>query len=211
MRVLNHMQRTTSLRILTAAWLGASIAACGSSTLTAADRRVIADSLARQVRAAYDLSKPDVAQRMLSLYPPAGPVVSASAGRMITSRDTLAMGIKAFWDNVGVNMRQPRWIWDEMVVDVLAPNAAIMTATYHIPHLNPHNEPHVIAGAWTAAFEKRGSRWYVVQEHLSDVPPVPDSAQAAMPPGAAMNGMSPDTGRRPSTKPAAQRGLKKPD
>lgn len=185
------MRRTTSFRILAAACLTAAITACDSSTLSSGDRRAIADSLARQVRAAYDLSKPDVAQRMLSLYPPAGPIVSASAGRMITSRDTLAMGIKAFWDNVGVNMRQPQWVWDEMVVDVLAPNAAVMTATYHIPHLTPRNEPHVIAGAWTAAFEKRGSRWYVVQEHLSDVPTLPDSAQAAMPPGGTMPGMSP--------------------
>jgi hypothetical protein len=199
------MQRTTFFRILAATCLTAGIAACDSSTLTPADRRVIADSLARQVRAAYDLSKPDVAQRMLSLYPPAGPIVSASAGRMITSRDTLAMGIKAFWDNVGVNMRQPQWIWDQMVVDVLAPNAAIMTATYHIPHLTPRNEPHVVAGAWTAAFEKRGSRWYIVQEHLSDVPTVPDSAQAAMP------GMSPGAAAPPTSTKPAQRGSKKPD
>src|SRR5690349_8885917 len=163
------------------AWLVAIVAAVGtaacrtSASLTPAERTAIADSLARQVKAAYDLSKPNVAERMLSLYPPAGPIVSASAGRMTTSRDTLAMGIKAFWDNVGVNMRQPQWIWDQMVVDVLAPNAAIMTATYHIPHLTPRNQPHVIAGAWTAAFEKRGSRWYVVQEHLSDVPAAADS------------------------------------
>ena len=106
---------------------------------------------------------------------------------MTTSRDTLAMGIKAFWDNVGVNMRQPQWVWDKMVVDVLAPNAAVMTATYHIPHLTPQNQPHVIAGAWTAAFEKRGSRWYVIQEHLSDVARVPDStAQPGIQPGATM-------------------------
>jgi len=171
------MPRTNSLplRIVVASLVGL-VAACTPPSLSADDRRAIADSLARQVKAAYDLSKPGVAQRMLSLYPPAGPIVSASAGRMITSRDTLAMGIKAFWDNVGVNMRQPEWIWDKMVVDVLAPNAAVMTATYHIPHLTPQNQLHVIAGAWTAAFEKRGSRWYVVQEHLSDVPTMPDSA-----------------------------------
>src|SRR5689334_18770947 len=181
------------------AWLVAIVAAVGtaacrtSASLTPAERTAIADSLARQVRAAYDLSKPGVEQRMLSLYPPAGPIVSASAGRMITSRDTLAMGIKAFWDNVGVNMRQPQWIWDQMVVDVLAPNAAIMTATYHIPHLTPLNQPHVIAGAWTAAFEKRGSRWYVVQEHLSDVPPAPDSTAAKM----AMPGMPAPPAKKP--------------
>jgi hypothetical protein len=178
----------SALRVIASIGFAASISACSASpTLTPTERRDIADSLARQVKAAYDLSKPDVEQRMLSLYPPSGPIVSAAAGRMITSRDTLAMGIKAFWDNVGVNMRQPQWVWDQMVVDVLAPNAAIMTATYHIPHLTPRNQPHVLAGAWTAAFEKRGSRWYVVQEHLSDVPPppAPDSTAAKM----AMPGM----------------------
>jgi hypothetical protein len=28
---------------------------------------------------------------------------------------------------------------------------------------------HVIGGAWTAVFQKRGGRWVVIQEHLSDV------------------------------------------
>jgi len=137
------------------------------------------------VQAAYDLSKPNVEQRLLSLYPANGRVVSAASGQILTSRDSLAMGIKAFWDNVGVNMRNPKWIWDQMLFDVLSPNAAVMTAQYHIPHLTPRNQPHTIGGAWTAVFEKRGGRWYVVQEHLSDLPPVPDS-MAAMPPGMKM-------------------------
>jgi ketosteroid isomerase-like protein len=68
-----------------------------------------------------------------------------------------------------------------MLFDVLAPNVAVMTATYHVPHLTPRNQPHTIGGAWTAVFQKRGNRWYIVQEHLSDLPPVPDSAMAALP------------------------------
>jgi ketosteroid isomerase-like protein len=159
--------------------------ACNSpTTVSDADRKAIVDSLTRQVKAAYDLSKPNAEQRLLSLYPPSGRVVSASAGQMMTSRDTLAMGINAFWTNVGVNMRDPKWIWDQMVFDVLAPNAAVMTATYHVPHRTPRDQPHTLAGAWTAVFEKRGDRWYVVQEHLSDRL-VPDSA-AAMPSGMKM-------------------------
>jgi hypothetical protein len=161
-----------------------TVAACSnSSTVSETDRRSIVDSLTRQVKAAYDLSKPNVEQRLLSLYPPSGRVVSAAGGQMLTSRDTLAMGIKAFWQNVGANMRQPKWIWDQIIVDVLAPNAAVMTATYHVPHLTPRNLPHTIGGAWTAVFQKRGDRWYIIQEHLSDLPPVPDSTMAAMPPG----------------------------
>jgi hypothetical protein len=135
-----------------------------------ADRQAIVDSLTRQVTAAYDVTKPGFQQRVLGLYPDSGRVVSAAGGQVLASRDTLAMGIQAFWDNVGANMRQPRWVWDQMLFDVLAPNAAVMTATYHVPHLTPNNQPHTIGGAWTAVFQKRGSRWYIVQEHLSDLP-----------------------------------------
>jgi hypothetical protein len=168
------------------------LAACaGSRSMSAADRQAIADSLSRQVKAAYDFSKPDVEQRLLSLYPDSGRIVSAGAGRVITSRDTLAMGIKAFWDNVGSNMRDPKWVWDAMLFDVLAPNAAVMTATYHVPHHTPRGEPHTLAGAWTAVFEKRGDRWYIVQEHLSDAPAMSDSAMA---------GMQPDSSTAPRMK-----------
>jgi len=163
--------------------LVALIAACSRpGTVSSNERQAITDSLTRQVKAAYDLSKPNVEQRLLSLYPTSGRVVSAAGGQVITSRDTLAMGIHAFWQNVGSNMRDPHWIWDQMIFDVLSPTAAVMTAQYHVPHLTPRNMPHTIAGAWTAVFQKRGNRWYIIQEHLSDLPAIPDSvAAAAMP------------------------------
>lgn len=157
-------------------------AACSASGVSTSERQAIVDSLTRQVKAAYDVTKPNVEQRLLSLYPESGRVVSAAGGQVITSRDTLAMGIDAFWTNVGTNMRDPKWVWDQMVFDVLSPTAAVMTATYHVSHLTPRNEPHTIAGAWTAVFQKRGDRWYIVQEHLSDfLPPIADSAAAAAP------------------------------
>jgi hypothetical protein len=167
-------------RLITAGLiLAASCAQPG--TVSDSDRRAIVDSLTRQVKAAYDLSQPNVQEHLLSLYPPSGRVVSASGGQVITSRDTLALGIKAFWENVGVNMRQPKWVWDQMIFDVLSPTAAVMTATYHVPHLTPRNMPHTIGGAWTAVFQKRGDRWYIIQEHLSDLPPMmSDSAARAM-------------------------------
>jgi hypothetical protein len=159
-----------------------ALAACSRQvSVSPSERRDIVDSLTRQVRAAYDMSRPNAEQRLLSLYPDTGRVVSAAGGQMLTSRDTLAMGIKAFWTNVGANMREPQWIWDKMVFDVLSPTAAVMTATYHVPHRTPRDQPHTIAGAWTAVFEKRGARWYVVQEHLSDLPEAVDSARAATP------------------------------
>ncbi len=67
-------------------------------------------------------------------------------------------------------MRNPVVEWTSMDVDVLAPDAAVMTATYRIPHKQPNGLPHVIAGAWTAVFQQRGGKWVIIQEHLSDRP-----------------------------------------
>ena len=145
--------------------------------MTEAQRSAIADTLQHLIATAYDLSNAgDAVTRLMSLYPPTGAVVSASGGRVSTSRDSLEAGIRAFWDNVGRNMRDPKWTWGAMHVDVLAPDAAVVTTTYRVSHLTPRGEPHVIAGAWTAVFQRRRAGWVIIQEHLSDAPPdVPSS------------------------------------
>lgn len=145
---------------------------CGprsASDMSAPEKKAIADSLKRLVVSAYDLSKPDPVKRLMSLYPTDGRVISASGGVTTTTRPQLQEAIQAFWTYVGQNMRQPRWEWTSMTVDVLAPDAAVMTSTYRIPHLTPMGMNHVIGGAWTAVFQKRGGKWVIIQEHLSDV------------------------------------------
>jgi hypothetical protein len=139
--------------------------------LSAAERSAIADSLKKMVIAAYDLSKPNVVSSMLSLYPDSGRVVSASGGAMTITRPQLEDQVKTFWKFVGSNMKQPKWEWTGMEVDVLSRDAAVMTSTYRIPHTTPNGMRHVIGGAWTAVFARRGGRWVIVQEHLSDAPP----------------------------------------
>ena len=144
-----------------------------ASDMSAGEKKAIADSLKQLVVSAYDLSKPDPVKSLMSLYPTDGRVISASGGVMTTTRPELERGIKAFWTFVGRNMKQPRWEWTSMNVDVLAPDAAVMTSTYRVPHLTPTGMNHVIGGAWTAVFQKRGGRWVIVQEHLSDAPSDP--------------------------------------
>ena len=58
----------------------------------------------------------------------------------------------------------------DVYVDVLAPDAAAMTATYSIPHQTPAGAPHVIGGAWTSVWVRQRDRWVIIQEHLSDRP-----------------------------------------
>jgi hypothetical protein len=148
----------------------AAVLGCASTDMSEFQQAAVRNEVQAALRDAYDLSKPDVEQRMLSLYPATGRVVSASAGRITTSRDTLENGIRYFWQAVGVNMKGARWIWDTMYVDVITPTNAVVTGRYHIPHKTPRGEDHVIAGAMTAVFTKRDGKWAIIQEHLSDVP-----------------------------------------
>ncbi|MGI8619718.1 MAG: YybH family protein [Gemmatimonadaceae bacterium] len=140
------------------------------SELTAAERRAIATTIEQRVKLAYDLGAEDVLAGMLSLYPREGRVYSASGGVVTTTRDSLDAAVRQFWNYVGRNMRDPKWEWKTMQVDVLSPGSAVMTATYRVPHLTPAGQPHVIGGAWTAVFAKRGGEWVIVHEHLSDSP-----------------------------------------
>ena len=159
--------------------------ACGprsAADMSAAEKTAIADSLKRLVVSAYDLSKPVPVKSLMSLYPDQGRVISASGGVITTTRPQLEQGIKAFWTYVGRNMRNPKWQWTSMNVDVLAPDAAVMTSTYRVPHLTPMGMNHVIAGAWTAVFQKRGGRWVIIQEHLSDVQSNPNLQMNMNPP-----------------------------
>jgi hypothetical protein len=151
-----------------------ALAALGCSnpvTGVSAIQRVAAERAIRsEVVSAYDFSRPDVPGNLMALYAPRGPILSASGGRITTSRDSLRAGIQAFWTNVGQNMRDARVDWTAMHIDVLAPGVAVMTATYRIPHRQPNGLPHVIGGAWTAVFVLRDGHWYIVDEHLSDNP-----------------------------------------
>ncbi|HEX6060263.1 MAG TPA: DUF4440 domain-containing protein [Gemmatimonadaceae bacterium] len=149
---------------------GCRMAEPAPPTMRPAEREAIADSLRRLVERAYDLEQPDVVAGFLSLYPDTGRVVSAAAGRVTTSRDSLASEIRAFWDGVGRNMQDPEWFWEETWVDVLSRDAAVLTTRYRVPHHTPEGAPHSIGGAWTAVFTRRDGRWAIVQEHLSDVP-----------------------------------------
>jgi ketosteroid isomerase-like protein len=141
-----------------------------TATLTDARRAAIADSLTTLIHSAYDLKAKDVVGRFMSLYPDTGRVISASGGRVTTTRGALESGIKSFWEYVGRNMQDPKWDWGTPHVDVLSPDAAVVTTTYRIPHRTPAGEPHTVAGAWTAVFARRNGKWVIVQEHLSDVP-----------------------------------------
>jgi len=180
--------------------------ACASQQPSAAERKAIASEIEQEVRTAYDLSRPDVVKNLERLYADTGRIIAAAGGRVVASRDSVFGAIETFWKFVGSNMRNPRWMWDGFYIDVLSRDDAVMTASFHVPHLTPENMEHVIGGAWTAVFHKENGRWVIVQEHLSDLPPaMADSAHAHMMMGADSSATTSSPGSRQRRPPAAGR------
>jgi hypothetical protein len=141
------------------------------AALSETERTRIAELVEQRLKTAYDLSQGDVVERLMSVYPPSGrEVVSAAGGRVTASRDTLEAGVRSFWETTGRYMKNPRWEWGPMHIEVLSRNAAVLTTTYVVPHLTPEDEPHIIGGAWTALWKRIDGNWYIVREHLSDMP-----------------------------------------
>jgi hypothetical protein len=127
----------------------------------------LADTLKQRIEEAYDFTRPGVVERMNALYPATGKVVSASGGEFTASGDSLRAGIRTFWETAGKNMQDPKWVWEQVDVQRLAPDAAVLTATWSIPHIAPTGRPHTIRGAWTAVFRHIEGTWMIVVEHLS--------------------------------------------
>ncbi len=161
---------------------GCNGASSKGTTLSQADARAIGDSIQAIVKGAYDLSKGDVPTRMLSVYPDSGRVVSATAGRVTSTRALLETSVNAFWDGVGQYMIRPTWTWTNLEVEAIDRNTAMMTAQYTVPHWTDVGAPHVIGGAWTALWQRRGGRWVITHEQLSDMPRASaEAVEATMP------------------------------
>ena len=158
------------IRVVPGLLLVGLVACKASPPLDGRDDAALADTLKARIAEAYDFTRPGVLERMNGLYPDTGRVISASGGHVIASADSLRAGIAAFWKNVGTNMRDAKWVWGDVYVDRLDRDAAVLTATWSIPHIAPDGHPHVIQGAWTAVFRRMSRKWMIVAEHLS-VPP----------------------------------------
>ena len=159
-----------AVRVAAVAALSVVTACTDPLRVSPADRRAIADTLSALVTNAYDFTGRDPAARLLSLYPDSGRIISAVAGRVTTSRDTLAGEIVGFWRRVGRNMQRPRFVLGSTYVDVITRDAAVLTLVYSIPHTTPQGTPHTVSGAWTMLWRRENGRWRIVQEHLSDTP-----------------------------------------
>lgn len=174
------------LEALVAALIALLVLGCSTgqprNDITAGERAAIADSIEALLTNTYTFDGSDPVPRFMKLYADSGSVVSAASGGYTVSRDSVQNGLSTFWTTAGQYMKQPSWTWGTMKTDVLSRDAAVVTARYTIPHWTPEGRPHVLGGAWTTVWTRRGGRWVIVQEHLSDLPrSVAERVEATMP------------------------------
>ena len=170
MTTLRHRPMTLRVAILLTL-VGCAAPPPADAPVTEAERAEVSAAIRNRLVAAYDLSQRDMVAGLMSVYPPSGSeVISAAGGRVTASRDTLEAGVRSFWETTGKFMKKPRWEWGPMLVDVISRDAAVLTTTYVVPHLTPENEPHIIGGAWTSVWKRMDGNWFIVREHLSDMP-----------------------------------------
>ncbi|CAN5656453.1 hypothetical protein BH23GEM10_BH23GEM10_00740 [soil metagenome] len=158
--------RSNTVALLMAATL-ATGPGCTRGAVGPQSDAALADTLKERIAAAYTFDRPGAVERMNALYPSTGRVVSASAGHMTTTVDSLRAAIASFWEQAGQNMTDARWEWGLVEVDRLGDDAAVLTGTWSIPHIAPGGQEHVIRGAWTAVFRRLAGEWRIVHEHLS--------------------------------------------
>ena len=162
--------------------LGCSMDDVEERELSAEEKSAIADTIRTLLTDTYTFDGKDPVPRFMRLYPDTGSIVSAASGGFTEERDSLRKALTTFWATAGQYMRHPTWTWGAMKIDVLARDAAVVTARYTIPHWTPEGRPHVLGGAWTSIWTRRAGRWVIVQEHLSDMPrAVAEQVEATMP------------------------------
>ena len=171
----------SSAALIVAVALGCSNGGSNGDVLSQTERTAIADTIRTLLTDTYVFDGTDPVPRFMKLYADSA-VVSAASGGYTVGRDSILSALSSFWNRAGQFMRHPTWTWGAMNIDVLSRNAAVVTARYTIPHWTPEGRPHVIGGAWTSVWTRQGSRWVILQEHLSDLPrSVAERVEATMP------------------------------
>ena len=88
----------------------------------------------------------------------------ASDGSLYSSFEQFAKDARQFYDTLGqVDLA----VWDEMHVQVVASDVAVLTATVRWSSTDTVGVRTDLKGVWTAVYVERGGRWRICTRHES--------------------------------------------
>jgi len=113
-------------------------------------------------QSAWQHLKAENAAAALDCYMPGALV--ASDGSLYSSFEHFANDARQFYDNLGqVDLA----VWDEMHVQVVASDVAVLTATVRWSSTDVVGVRTDLKGVWTAVYVERGGRWRISTRHES--------------------------------------------
>jgi uncharacterized protein (TIGR02246 family) len=132
--------------------------------MTDAQRAAVADTVRRQTDAfiaAFNHMDPNefIAQMAINES-------FAESGRLYPSRDSVSGTVRTFVAGI----RSLEVGWDQVQVTVLAPDAAVVTGTFHENFVDKAGKTTKLHGAWSGVYQRRDGKWGIVQAHESYVP-----------------------------------------
>ena len=94
-------------------------------------------------------------------------VIAVSNDTLFPSFEKLAEDVKAYYDILKeVNLA----VWDEMHINIINTDAAIVTAKFRYSFTSTNNEKTDLQGVWTALYVRSNGSWKIRVRHESFVP-----------------------------------------
>ncbi|HXY19848.1 MAG TPA: DUF4440 domain-containing protein [Gemmatimonadales bacterium] len=140
--------------------------------LTETQQGAIADSVRQADSKIWQsLNARDVGA-MLGFYVPGNELISADAGMIYPSRDSLEKSTRAFFGSA----RTVLMVRDQQRIAVLAANAAVATEAWHGIVVDTSGRSMNLSGAYTAVWKRVPEGWRIVADNNSYPVPEPQPA-----------------------------------
>lgn len=158
------MSRSSLFPLAALVILGAACQQPAQTGMTDAQRAAVADTVRRQTDAFIaSFNRMDASVFIDQI---ATNEAFAETGALYPSRDSIIATVRGFVAGI----RSLEVGWDQVHVTVLAPDAAVITGTFHESFVDKAGKATKLHGAWTGVYQRRDGKWGIVQGHESYTP-----------------------------------------
>jgi len=132
------------------------------SSLTDSQRAAIVDEIKQLTAAAYEAVSQLDHKRAYSYF--SEQTTAAINGKVIESWETHKQQGGAFL----ASLREAKYVVEEMQVDVLTPDVAVLVGRYHFTATDTAGNAMTATPAWTWVFARQNREWKIVHAHISE-------------------------------------------
>jgi uncharacterized protein (TIGR02246 family) len=135
--------------------------------VTATEKSAVEDTIRKLNAYSMEVQSRRDLKALMQLMPDTG-AIAITDGAMVTDMDSVRAVLEQFWGQPWLKDLKVKW--EIKRIDVVAPDAAVLTTTGTTTVLDTAGEKHSMSHHWTGLWQNRGGRWVVVQQHASTIP-----------------------------------------